>query len=101
MIIKFKTCAIIALLLIVRTNSIQVHDKGDENATTQESDKEADHANKLTSMHQTTDASVTEQVRSEEQKLTTAATTTTHKIPPTLLNAKVEIDTEKSPKVLA
>lgn len=103
---KLGTCAIIALLLVVKTNSIQVHDN--ENATTQEPKKNSEFMSDKLITHQTLvpEISMTEQGRKVESdkssELTTLSTTTTHKIPPTLVNANYEgTNSEKSLKNLA
>lgn len=110
---KLGTCAIIALLLVVKTNSIQVNDNhDDQNATTQEPKKDSAFISEKLITHQTLapEISMTEQARKVESEknseLTTISTTTTHKIPPTLVNANFEanrdvINSEKSLKILA
>lgn len=103
---RFEICAI-ALMLVLRTNCIQVFEDTNENVTTTALSGDSELVNKSLSLHSTTTESLIEleevepriindepsfdyRVTTAPSTTTTSSTTTTHKIPPTLLNTKLE-----------
>lgn len=96
---NFGFCASFALFLALRVNCVQVIG----NVTTLEPVKNQENGNTSTSLVLMTQESFMEQKpRNGESELNSeyhiTTSTTTHRIPPTLLNTKVEFNRETSEK---
>lgn len=95
MIGKFKFYALIAMVCVVKVNCIQVVEEAEVNATEIEAFTKA-------SNHETTESSKVENHENTENADDSSTTTdaTTHKIPPTLLNTKIDYKPKPSEKSL-
>lgn len=100
-----EVCAFFALLLVIETGCVQVYENSNENVTTTVvPSKEPEYMNSsMSSTLFSTESIQEEKARNIEEnddyRITTSATTTaTYKIPPTLLNTKIDFSREKSEK---
>lgn len=110
--VKFEVCAFVALLLAINVNCIRVIDNKEESLTT-ENNKETETTQESLESQTTIKPAESlveiepRNIENDYNHVTTSSTTTTaattNIIPPTLLNAKHEINTnvtEKPGKVL-
>lgn len=89
---KLKVFALIALVLIFKTDCAQGIDGENENVTTTEPLKD----DKSESSTMSSENLILEMRNIDsDYQITTSTTTTTHKIPPTLLNTKVDFGLDK------
>lgn len=104
---RLEVCAVLALLLIIETGCVQVFDISSENKTTTvEPLKEPEYMKASLSSPTISSESLKEEKArnieaNDDYRITTSTTTpttTTHRIPPTLLNTKVEFNGETSEK---
>lgn len=96
---KLKVCAFIALVLIIKTDCAQGIDGENGNATTAEPLKDDKSENRSSESSTISTESLLLEMRNidSEYQITTSptTTTTTYKIPPTLLNTKVNFGLDK------
>lgn len=105
---RLAVCAFLALLFVTKSGCVQVFESNKENVTsTVEPLKESDYLNaSLSSQAIASDSANDEKARiingddsyHVTSSTTSTTTTTTHRIPPTLLNTKLEFNRETSDK---